>query len=96
VDDISCGALGVKNEGWFDPWQLLFAFKKSAGDLGVKFVTGEVTGINHKNACAESVVVSDSSSSSSSSTSSSATIPCDVLINAAGPWAAPVTSLGTT
>jgi FAD-dependent oxidoreductase domain-containing protein 1 len=100
VDDISCGALGVKNEGWFDPWQLLFAFKKSAGVLGVKFVTGEVTGINHRSACAESVVVtsnpspSSSSSSSSSSSTNTTVIPCDVLINAAGPWAAPITSLG--
>jgi glycine/D-amino acid oxidase-like deaminating enzyme len=98
VDDISCGALGVKNEGWFDPWQLLFGFKKSAGNLGVKFVTGEVTGVNHRSACAESVVVttttSSSSSSSSSSSCSSTTIPCDILINAAGPWAAPITSLG--
>jgi glycine/D-amino acid oxidase-like deaminating enzyme len=87
VDDISCGALGVKNEGWFDPWQLLFGFKKSAGKLGVKFVTGEVTGVNHRSACAESVVVNTTSCSS-------ATIPCDILINAAGPWAASITSLG--
>lgn len=37
---------GVKNEGWFDPWLLLSAFKKKLMSMGVKFLEAEVTGVN--------------------------------------------------
>ena len=38
-------ASGVQNEGWFDPWALLFAFKKKAVSLGVHYIEGTVTGM---------------------------------------------------
>jgi hypothetical protein len=37
---------GVENEGWFDPWCLLTAFKRKAQSLGVKYIQGEVTGFD--------------------------------------------------
>lgn len=36
---------GVRNEGWFDPWLLLTAFKQKAVAMGVRYLHGEVTGI---------------------------------------------------
>ena len=35
----------MRNEGWFDAWSLLLAFKKKAKSMGVHFVNGEVTGV---------------------------------------------------
>ena len=32
---------GTGNEGWFDPWSLLNAFKRKAVSLGVEYITGE-------------------------------------------------------
>ena len=39
-------ASGVKNEGWFDPWMLLNAFKKKVKSMGVEFLEADVTGVN--------------------------------------------------
>ncbi|XP_035231897.1 FAD-dependent oxidoreductase domain-containing protein 1-like [Stegodyphus dumicola] len=36
--------IGLENEGWFDPWALLSAFKKKAISLGTDYVHGEVIG----------------------------------------------------
>jgi len=32
---------GTGNEGWFDPWSLLNAFKRKAVSMGVEYITGE-------------------------------------------------------
>lgn len=37
-------SLGYRNEGWFDPWTLLNAFKKKALSMGVHYIQGEVVG----------------------------------------------------
>jgi hypothetical protein len=34
----------VDNEGWFDPWLLLSAFRQKAASLGVSFVPGAAVG----------------------------------------------------
>ena len=39
---------GVENEGWFDPWSLLKAFKEKALSLGARYINGEVTGFGVK------------------------------------------------
>lgn len=36
---------GLENEGWFDPWSLLNAFKRKAISMGVIHCCGEVTGL---------------------------------------------------
>ena len=51
-------AAGVQNEGWFDPWALLFAFKKKAASLGVQYIEGTVTGMEVTDERVESVQVS--------------------------------------
>lgn len=44
TDGIALGSYGVENEGWFDPWALLSAFRRKASSLGAKYVDGEVIG----------------------------------------------------
>lgn len=36
---------GLENEGWFDPWMLLNAFRRKAISMGVYQCFGEVTGL---------------------------------------------------
>ena len=38
--------LGTRNEGWFDPWLLLSAFKKKIIAMGVHYIKGEVCGVD--------------------------------------------------
>ncbi|MEE8524448.1 MAG: FAD-binding oxidoreductase [Thermoanaerobaculia bacterium] len=45
TEDLAGGALGLRDEGWIDPFSLLMAFKHKAVSLGVEFLQGEVTGI---------------------------------------------------
>ena len=40
---LSSWYVGVRNEGWFDPWLLLSAFKKKVLSMGVQYLTGELT-----------------------------------------------------
>ena len=37
--------LGTANEGWFDQWALLSAFKRKAISLGVHYIHGNVVDI---------------------------------------------------
>ena len=51
--------LGLRNEGWFDPWLFLQAFKKKIVSMGVDFVNAEVTGISVKDGKVQSIKVHD-------------------------------------
>ncbi|XP_012284664.1 FAD-dependent oxidoreductase domain-containing protein 1 isoform X2 [Orussus abietinus] len=44
TDGIALGCLGLEQEGWFDPWMLLYGFKRKALDLGAHYVNGEAIG----------------------------------------------------
>lgn len=44
TEGIEMGSYGAENEGWFDPWALLRAFRRKAASLGAKYVDGEVIG----------------------------------------------------
>jgi FAD-dependent oxidoreductase domain-containing protein 1 len=46
VDDIELGCLGLENEGWFDPWSLLFGLKRKAISMGVEYITAEAKGFS--------------------------------------------------
>ena len=50
--------LGISNEGWFDPYLLLNAFKRKILSLGVHMIYGEVKGLNIKDEQINSVQVS--------------------------------------
>ncbi|XP_061905019.1 FAD-dependent oxidoreductase domain-containing protein 1-like [Entelurus aequoreus] len=46
TEDVVLASYGLENEGWFDPWTLLNAFKRKAMSMGVIQCAGEVTGFN--------------------------------------------------
>ncbi|KAF5902370.1 FAD-dependent oxidoreductase domain-containing protein 1, partial [Clarias magur] len=46
TDGVALASLGVENEGWFDPWTLLNAFRRKAMSMGVYQCFGEVTGFS--------------------------------------------------
>ena len=48
---------GLKNEGWFDPWLFLNAFKKKAISQGVHYLDGEITGMDVEDNMVKSVQV---------------------------------------
>jgi glycine/D-amino acid oxidase-like deaminating enzyme len=45
ANDLALGCLGIQSEGWFDPWQLLNAFKKKVVSLGVSYLHGTVDSV---------------------------------------------------
>ncbi|CAL8364593.1 unnamed protein product [Lota lota] len=44
TEGVALASYGLENEGWFDPWTLLNAFRKKAISMGVIQSIGEVTG----------------------------------------------------
>uniref|UniRef100_A0A3Q3WNE6 FAD-dependent oxidoreductase domain-containing protein 1 n=1 Tax=Mola mola TaxID=94237 RepID=A0A3Q3WNE6_MOLML len=44
TEGVVLASYGLENEGWFDPWSLLNAFRKKAISMGVIQCCGEVTG----------------------------------------------------
>jgi FAD-dependent oxidoreductase domain-containing protein 1 len=47
--NLAGGFLGLRNEGWLDPYSLLQAFRKKAVSLGVKYIADEVTTLQREN-----------------------------------------------
>ncbi|XP_026228352.1 FAD-dependent oxidoreductase domain-containing protein 1 [Anabas testudineus] len=43
TDGVALASYGLENEGWFDPWTLLNAFRRKAMSMGVIQCCGEVT-----------------------------------------------------
>lgn len=82
TDGVVLASLGIKDEGWFDGYGLLQAFRKKARSLGVTYVTGEVTGIERTGRRIEAVRLGDGTR-----------IACGIAVNAAGPSAGKVARL---
>lgn len=53
---------GVENEGWFDSWMLLGAFRKKMKSMGVEFLEADVTGVTARENRVERVKVSNNQS----------------------------------
>jgi len=49
TDGVVAGCYGGNNEGWFDPWALLQAFKISAINRGADYITGRATHFSAQN-----------------------------------------------
>ncbi|KAG7484488.1 hypothetical protein MATL_G00049910 [Megalops atlanticus] len=47
TDGVALASYGLENEGWFDPWTLLNAFRRKAMSMGVYQCNGEVTGFRY-------------------------------------------------
>jgi sarcosine oxidase len=82
VDDLAGGSLGLSDEGWFDAYALLQAFRRKARSLGIEYVAGEVAGIDCADGRVAGVTLADGQR-----------IACDWLVNAAGPRAASVAAM---
>lgn len=82
VDDLAGGSLGLADEGWFDAYALLQAFRRKARSLEVEYVTGEVTGVEVEGDSVREVRLADGSR-----------LACDWLVNAAGPRAASIAAM---
>lgn len=82
VDDLAGGSLGLADEGWFDAYALLQAFRAKARSLGVEEVTGEVVEVERNGGRATGVRLADGRH-----------IEADWVINAAGPRAGGVAGM---
>jgi len=74
TDGIVLGSLGIKDEGWFDGYGLLQAFRKKARSLGVEYIAQEVVAIERKGRRIDAVKLGDGTR-----------IACGIAVNAAGP-----------
>jgi FAD-dependent oxidoreductase domain-containing protein 1 len=83
TDGIALASLGVKNEGWFDPWSLLVSFRKKARHLGVKILDGNVVGMVTEDYCVKHVKVLTNHNEE-------VVLDCGHVVNACGPWAGDV------
>ena len=82
VDDLAGGSLGLADEGWFDAYALLQAFRRKARSLGVEEVAGEVVEVERDGGRAAGVRLADGRR-----------IAADWVVNAAGPHAADVAAM---
>jgi FAD-dependent oxidoreductase domain-containing protein 1 len=76
---LALGSLGLEGEGWFDGYGLLQLFRRRATAAGAHYLTDEAIGLKAKGSRIVAVRLAAGD-----------TLPCDVLVNAAGPWAAAV------
>ncbi len=82
TDDLAGGVLGRRDEGWFDGYSLLQAFRRKALALGVAWHAGIVTGFAMTGSAITGVTTGDGG-----------VIACDTVVNAAGPQAAAIAAM---
>jgi FAD-dependent oxidoreductase domain-containing protein 1 len=82
VADLAAGALGLEHEGWFDAYALLRAVREEAAGRGARFLHAEATGFDIAGGRVRAVRTADG-----------ATLPADVVVNAAGPAAGRLAAL---
>ncbi|MEX0626263.1 MAG: FAD-binding oxidoreductase [Chloroflexota bacterium] len=82
VDDVAGGSLGLADEGWFDAYALLQAFRRKARSRGVEELAGEVVEIERDGGRATGVRLADGRR-----------ITADWVVNAAGPRAGGVAAM---
>ncbi|HET7168779.1 MAG TPA: FAD-binding oxidoreductase [Candidatus Limnocylindrales bacterium] len=83
VDGIALGSLGLAGEGWFDGYALLTGLRRKARSLGVEYVADAVIGLGVERSRIRSVALAEGG-----------TVACDVVVDAAGPWAREVARFG--
>ncbi len=81
VDDLAGGTLGLSSEGWFDGPGLLAAYRRKARALGVTYIAQDASGLTREGDRVTGVMLADG-----------AVVPCDLVVNSAGPWSARVAS----
>ena len=73
TQDLAGGSLGLSGEGWLDAYALMRAFRRKAESLGAAYRQAQVVALRRSGHRIESVVLSDGT-----------TVPCGLVINAAG------------
>ena len=84
VSDLGGGSFGLADEGWFDPYALLQAFRRKARSLGVDYAADEVVGMNRSASRVTAVTLRDGGE-----------VACGTVIDAAGPRAAQVAAMAS-
>jgi FAD-dependent oxidoreductase domain-containing protein 1 len=82
VEGVAAGSLGLSGEGWFDGYGLLQAFRRKARSLGATYLAREAVGFETAGGRINAVKLDDGSR-----------LECDVVVNAAGPWAGKLAAL---
>jgi FAD-dependent oxidoreductase domain-containing protein 1 len=82
TDGVALGSLGVKDEGWFDGYGLLQAFRRKARSLGVEYVAQAAVGLERQGRRIAAVRLADGSR-----------LICGAAVNAAGPSAGKIAAL---
>jgi glycine/D-amino acid oxidase-like deaminating enzyme len=82
VEGIAGGSLGLSGEGWFDGYGLLRAFRRKAIAQGARYLAAEAVGLDTQARRIAGVRLADGTA-----------LACDVVVNAAGPWAARVAAM---
>ncbi|MDO5289117.1 MAG: FAD-binding oxidoreductase [Pseudomonadota bacterium] len=80
TDDVALGSLGLSGEGWFDGYSLLQAFRGQARAQGARYVQAEASGLEMVAGAAPARV-------RAVALATGERLPCDAVVNAAGPWA---------
>lgn len=73
IEGVGIGTFGPTGEGWFDAWSLLSLVRGAAKDLGVRYLSGDVTGFAVSGDRIHSVRLADGHD-----------LPCDWCVMAAG------------
>ena len=79
TEGIALASLGLSGEGWYDGYSLLQAFRKKAISEGARYVQAQATGLQRSGRAVTGVELDIGS-----------VLPADVVVNAAGAWAARV------
>jgi FAD-dependent oxidoreductase domain-containing protein 1 len=82
VEGLAGASLGLSGEGWFDGYALLRAFRAKAIAQGARYLRAEATGLELRGGRVAAARLTDGTA-----------LPCDGLVNAAGPWAAAVAAM---
>jgi FAD-dependent oxidoreductase domain-containing protein 1 len=95
TEGIGLGCLGASGEGWFDGYSVLQAFRRKARSNGVRYVEASAVGFE-RDARGRITAVKLQPKYGGASVpadlppAGAASLPCNVVVNAAGPWAAAV------
>ncbi len=82
LEGLAAGSLGLSGEGWFDGPGLMQAFRRKAQSLGVRYLTGEISGMERERNGISALLFGNGSR-----------LTCGTVVNAAGPQAGKVAAL---
>ncbi|MFL9668947.1 NAD(P)/FAD-dependent oxidoreductase [Variovorax sp. AB1(2024)] len=79
AEGVALASLGLSGEGWYDGYSLLQAFRRKAASQGARYVQAHATGLRRDGRRLTGVQLGNGE-----------TLDADVVVNAAGAWAATV------